>query len=140
MALEHRVRTRIATVGILVLVFMAGLMVGFAVDRWQGAKAIAAEAEDRTSDPEKENEPRGRIIDQVDLTEGQKMAVDSIVEHHRQEMTELQASYRPRYRQIVNDTREAIKEMLTPEQRALYDSLLARNDERRRESSRATRD
>jgi Spy/CpxP family protein refolding chaperone len=138
--MEQRVRTRVATLGILVLVFLAGLMVGFAVDRWNGTKAIAAETAGE-GEASKENEPRGRIIDQVDLTHEQQGAVDSIVEHHRQEIAQLQSVYQPRFRAIVDDTREAIKEILTSEQRALYDSLLAKNDERRRENdSRGSRD
>lgn len=128
---EQSVRTRVATGGILLLVFVAGIAIGFAVDRWTGGAVLASEVRE-----EKRNEEgggRSRIIDRVDLSETQKIAVDSILEHHRQEMADLQDYYHPLYWGIVDSTRQSIKQVLSEEQKVRYDSLLIINDERRRD-------
>lgn len=124
-------RTRIATGGILLLVFGAGIATGFVADRWTGSTALATEVDDEKRDEERSG--RTRIIDRVDLSEMQKVAVDSILEHHRQEMADLQGYYHPRYWGIVDSTRESIKEVLSEDQKVMYDSLLIINDERRRD-------
>lgn len=126
-------RTRLATGGILLLVFVSGVAIGFAVDRWTGGTVLATEVDD---DKREGSSGGGRIIDQVDLSEIQKAAVDSILHHHRMEMAELQEYYHPRYWGIVDSTRESIKEVLSDAQKIVYDSLLVINDERRRDSSR----
>lgn len=131
MTIEKGLRTRLATVAILILVFVAGTAVGYAVDRWTGAVALATESSGE--DESERRRSRGRIINRVDLTEMQEVQVDSILEHHRKEMAELQAYYHPRYWGIIDSTRESIKEVLTDDQRMRYDSLLAASDRRRRD-------
>ena len=73
------------------------------------------------------------------LSPEQKAQVDSIVAHYRQEMralqdelqAELRQAYTPRYRGLLEETREEIKSVLTPDQRMEYDSLLVEHDRRR---------
>ena len=138
MSIATKARTRIVTGAIFALVFTAGLLVGFAVDRWSGEIASAAEA----AQPEASEETGGRglIIDRVELSELQRVRVDSILEHHRGYMAAFQDDYRPRYWAIVDSTRSAVKEILTIDQRVLYDSLLAINDENRREGSGSSKE
>lgn len=132
-------RVRLVTLGVFLLVFLSGFLVGFAVDRTLIAGQAAEETEegDRRDHDDDRHRERRYVIDQVELEAGQRSRVDSIVAYHRQRTKELseefEEEFRPRYREIVSETREAIKAVLTAEQAATYDSLLA---ERARHRSR----
>ncbi len=122
-------RTRLSTAMVLVLVFGAGTAVGFALDRGT-APASPAVASEREAPDSDEEEPRRRwIIESVDLRPDQRVQVDSILEFYRQRMEELQEefheAYRPRSREVVVSTRDALKALLDDRQRVVYDSLLA---------------
>jgi hypothetical protein len=51
----------------------------------------------------------------------------------RELQEEFDQAYMPRYGAILEETREAIRGVLTSEQRVAYDSLLAAHDRRRQE-------
>jgi Spy/CpxP family protein refolding chaperone len=155
MSLEPGMKTRLATILILLLVLVSGAVLGVAVDHSLEARAAASPSESRAgasrrsgeARAEEEGQSSGRrrlIVEQVDLNDVQRAQVDSIFTHYRQEMralqdelqTELQAAFTPRYRGLVEETRDRIKEVLTPEQRVVYDSLLAEHDKRRAEQRR----
>jgi Spy/CpxP family protein refolding chaperone len=132
-------RARAATLGILLVVFGAGLAVGAAVDR-QVAAADApprSEAIPARGDSVSEDAPRDRrmMIERVGLTPEQEVQVDSIVAARGDIMSELQKEYRERYWQIVDSTRSALRRTLTEDQALQYDSLAAENDRRRRPES-----
>ncbi len=76
------------------------------------------------------------IVEQVGLTVDQKAEIDVIVEGSRQRMRSLEKETRPQYRAIIEETRTAIKEVLTDEQRTEYDALLAERDREREEHRR----
>lgn len=120
-------RTRAATLGVLLFVFAAGVVVGFVLDRGPAEAAPGEEprAEAERSHVRGEEGPRRVVIDRVDLTDEQRAMVDSVVEHYRARMSELSDEYQVRYRETIALTREAIREILDDEQRARYDSLLA---------------
>lgn len=141
-------RARLVTLAVLLLVFVSGFLVGFALDRSLTAGPTADETEaqadrpDRDDDDDDRRDKRRRyVIDRVELGPEQRSRVDSIITFHRQRTRELseefEEEYRPRYRQIVTDTRESIKSVLTEQQAATYDSLLA---ERSRHRSRRDHD
>ncbi len=129
-------KTRLATLGILVLVLAAGFLLGLAWERRLIASPPEAAAPAGTEDEDGKPKERTLIIDRVGLSPEQRVLVDSIVEHHRELMTVLQADYRPRYWALIDTTREAIKSVLDPAQAAMYDSLLAANDRKRRDRDR----
>jgi hypothetical protein len=137
--MPQRNRARLATFGILVLVFGAGLAVGVAVDR-QVAAADAPAATERVparGDSREEGAPRERrmMIERVGLTPDQKVKVDSIVAARADIMAGLQKEYRELYWQIVDSTRASLRRTLTEDQALQYDSLAAENDRRRRPES-----
>ncbi len=156
MSLQPVVKTRLATILILLLVLVSGAVLGIALDRSLEAKAAAVanesgEAGNRRSGgtgaggEEGQNSGRRRlIVEQVGLSESQKAEVDSIFTHYRQQMralqdelqSEFQAAFTPRYRGLVEETREQIKGVLDPDQRVVYDSLLVEHDRRRAEQRR----
>ncbi len=147
--MERSMRARIVSVGILVLVLVAGFLMGVAWARsgagGSGEPAAAAARGGTRSGQERTEGRRGGsrrslLVEQVGLSEEQKQTVDSIVDFYRSRMRalheEFNSEYTPRYRRIVEEARESIRKILTPEQRVQYDSILAERD-RRRESRRS---
>lgn len=132
--MDKLLRTRLATVVVLTAVFASGVLVGFAADRTMDvvppADVPRAEGEGRT-------QRRSPLYEQVNPTDEQKVAIDSIVAEMRTAMralhAEFRAAYDSRYVALINETRNAIKGVLTPEQAHAYDSLLAERDRQRAE-------
>lgn len=139
--MERNSRTRLTTAAILVLVFGSGALVGMA---WNaGGREVSTEAAVATTEApvagqaaSEDEQPRGRMIDRIDLNEAQRAAVDEIIARHRKQMgalnDEFRESYYPRFYGIVDNTRNLIKMELTADQSAAYDSLLAEYDRERR--------
>jgi Spy/CpxP family protein refolding chaperone len=128
--------TRFATVAILGTVFVSGGLLGAALDR---QLRPAADASTETSaDSTEERSRRKLIVEEVGLSAEQKAQVDSIVALGRANIRALRQQYEdeynPLYRRAVQETREAIKGVLTPEQVLEYDRLLEEHSERRRRS------
>ena len=71
------------------------------------------------------------VVDGVGLSTVQKTSVDSLVVYHRQRMSDLDTEFQPRYRAVIADLRDEIKQVLTDDQRVMYDELLAERDDRR---------
>lgn len=146
--MEGRLRTRLASVAVLLVVLAAGFVLGVAWER--RGPSLRAEAASETVDGDerrargREDRDRGRddekkkrrlIVDRVGLRAAQEARVDSIVESHREQMRalhkEFRREYNPRYWSLIQETRDAIRSVLDPEQRARYDSLLAEHDRKR---------
>jgi Spy/CpxP family protein refolding chaperone len=141
MEMERTARTRLTTAVVLAVVFSAGLLVGMAVDR--SAVEPAAEVADTTRREERGR--RTRMYEQVGASEAQLAQIESIVREHRGELRALQGEFRDaydqRYQALIEQTRSAIKGVLTAEQAEAYDSLVAEYEKRRAErGSRENRD
>ena len=84
------------------------------------------------------------MYEQVGPDEAQKILIDSIVGEYTSSMkalhAEFRAAYNPRYQALVEDTRTAIKGVLTPEQAQAYDSILVDYEKRRAERAAAARE
>lgn len=136
--MSRQTRTRLLTAGVLLTVFGAGVLLGFAADTTltpPPASASVVQPED-TSEPEGEEAPRRTAMyDQVGPDSAQSVMIAALVVEHRARMNalneEFQANYDPRYRAIIEETREAIKEVFTPEQAAEYQRLVEEADRRR---------
>jgi hypothetical protein len=123
-------RARMVAGSALVLLFASGIVVGLAWDRTASASTPEVGANERS---EREG-GRGRmVVDGVGLSTVQKTAVDSLVVFHRERMSDLDTEFQPRYRAVIADLREEIKQVLTDDQRVMYDELLAERDDRRAE-------
>ncbi|NIP59920.1 MAG: hypothetical protein GWM92_16535 [Gemmatimonadetes bacterium] len=149
--MERTTKARLASLGVLLAVLVAGFAMGLAWERRSGSLRVedpaggeaGAERSREGDDRDGSGKRRRRlIIDRVGLAPEQEERVDSIVRIHRQGMKELQrefrAEYNPRYRALIQETRDEIRGLLTPAQRSTYDSLLAERD-RRREREREER-
>lgn len=124
--MAHFRKASILSVALLVLTVGAGFLGGVA---WQANRA-ATPAPAATPDQEpRDRDKRRLVIDEVGLEPAKREEVEAIVQHFVARMQaldeEFREAYRPRHRALLHDARDSIKSVLQPEQRALYDSLLA---------------
>lgn len=150
MTLERGAKTRLITAAVLVLVAMAGIVVGVALERELGGRSFFSgelrrpESQADRSMRGREGEDRSRgvpgrrgslLVEQVGLSPEQKEKVDSIVTSYHDRMRalheEFNDAYMPRYRKILEDTRDDIRALLSDEQRSAYDSILVADRRRR---------
>jgi hypothetical protein len=59
--------------------------------------------------------------------------VDSLYKQMKTAEKQFKQAYDPRFRALIDTSRAAIRQIMTPAQAAQYDSLLAVSDRRRRE-------
>ena len=119
----------------LVLLFGSGVVVGLA---WDQTASAGPPEQVRTEEGSRGREGRRRmIVDNVGLTVVQKAEVDSLVVFHRQRMSDLDTEFRPRYRVVIHDLREEIKQVLTDDQGARDEVLLAEHDAERAKRRRS---
>jgi hypothetical protein len=124
MTISRDARVRFGAAAAFAVVFFGGVAVGFAVDR---AASPAAEADVEATEAEENDDPApsGWIIDQIEMDEAQRAQVDSLLKHYGKRMTELQKSFHPRYRALVDSTNQSLRSLLTADQIARYDALEA---------------
>ena len=158
MPMEQVQRVRAATVAILGLVLFTGFLLGAAWDRRLGAEPPVVMAADTAAAPAQRQGQRRPMyyLVQPPLTREQLTQAEGITAHRRQlaqalfeepyidslydEMKGAEQAFRdaydPRFRELVDSSRAAIKRLMSPEQVTYYDSLLAESDRRRREEAR----
>ena len=126
---KSALKARMVAAAALILLFGSGVVVGLALDQ----TAVASTPGELRVEERSEREGRRRrlIVDEVGLSAVQQAAVDSLVVFHRQRVSDLGAEFRPRYGAVFADLREEIKQVLTVDQRATYDVLLAEYDAER---------
>ena len=129
MTIPSAFRAKMVAGTALVLLFGSGVVVGLALD--QTASAVTPDEVGTREAPEEGEGRRRMIVDNVGLSAVQKTAVDSLVVFHRQRMSALDGEFQPRYRAVIYDLRDEIKQVLTHDQRAMYDVLLAEHDAER---------
>jgi hypothetical protein len=127
MAIKRVIRAKVAVGAALTLLFGSGIVVGLAWDQTAGASVPEVTS---TEEPEAQTE-RTRIVDAVGLSVSQDASVDSLVTYHVSRMRDVDAEFRPRYRAVIEDLREDVKDILTAEQRSEYNVLLEEHDAKR---------
>ena len=133
-------RASVLSIALLVVTLAAGFLGGVA---WQRSQTASVPAEAGDDDQRRERGDRRMVIDEVGLRADKRAEVDEIIQHFLVHMRalheeyepfrdrirtlndEYQEAYRPKQRELYRQTRDSIKSILAPEQRALYDSLLA---------------
>lgn len=120
-------RSKLAAVGLLAAVFVAGGLAG-----WGGREAAARDARG----------PGGRhgpdavvayLSRELKLSDAQRDSVRAILERHRPETNALWAQVRPRFDSIKARVRAEIDAQLTPEQRTQHKQLIDQAEHQRRE-------
>lgn len=167
--MERSARTRLFTVVVLAVVFGAGIVLGMAIGhRGAGARVATASTDSsaaRQSADSAGRRHRTPFYMQVDPTPEQKVKLDSILKVYRDSMEvltrqshqeydphfdslrvridSLRAAYHrkydPRQQALFAKAKAAIRAVLTPEQEAKYDSILAKADSARAQADRNRR-
>lgn len=126
----HRRATATSAV-VLILVFVSGALVGGAVNsRTGGVSSLSAEPSAETEAASR-RQPRPPMYEQVGISDAQRVSIDSIVVDTRNRYREQRARYEVQYLALRDSAREAIKGVMTEDQRDRYDSLLQASDDRR---------
>ena len=63
-------------------------------------------------------------IDRVGLSAVQKTTVDSLYFFYGQRLSDLNRDFQPRFRAVMNDFRVELRQILTEDQRVMYDLLV----------------
>lgn len=125
---------RMIGLGLLLVVFVAGLLGGAAVDR-----VVVTPGQDRRVE-RNDGQHRRYVIDQVNLTPAQRDAIDAIFDRRAARMRALWQPLAPRLDAISDSTRAEIMQVLTPQQRADYERLLEQRQARARARRRERTD
>jgi hypothetical protein len=155
MPLAQLQRTKLATVGILALVLGAGFLLGAAWNRRLDAEPVTLANDASAAAPAGQREggrqPMYTLV-QPPLTPEQLAAAEEIVARRREGVRQMLAEpgidslydsmkgaekrfkdvYDPRFRELIETSRAGIRDIMSPEQAAQYDSLLADFDGKRR--------
>jgi Spy/CpxP family protein refolding chaperone len=124
-------RSKLAAVGLLSAVFVAGGLAG-----WGGHEAAEREARPRGRNPEA---IVGFLSKQLDLSTAQRDSVRAIFARHRPETDALWAQVRPRFDSLKARVRAEIDAQLTPAQRAKHQQLIDQAEHHRREREDSTK-
>ena len=123
--------TRLLAVGVLVIVALAGVIGGVALDRvvlrprsaeWRGGPPRNGE---RRQTPRR---PSAMLGAELKLTEDQAVRIDTLIENQMRGFREIRRSTQPAVDSLMAQTRRAIDSILTPTQRAMLDSARARRE------------
>lgn len=116
-------RVRLLGFGVLAVTFIAGALAGAAIDRATMKPAGTEARQARSNEGERE---RSYIIDRVDMSEAQRASIDSILDRRVRRMRSVWREMSPQLNAITDSARIEIMEVLTPEQREEYESMLHR--------------
>ncbi len=156
MSIEGFQRARLVTGAILGLVLVAGFLLGVA---WDRRLATAPAVETATDAARAGAEDRGRrrrglfhrvepALDADQLAEAEAITarrreaaralfseplIDSLYDDMKAAEDVFEEVYDPRFRALIDSSRAAIRQLMTPAQATDYDSILAENDRRRRD-------
>lgn len=106
-------RARLLSAVLLVVVFAAGALVGAAADR-----ALEPRSHGR-------HRHEAEILDRLQLDGRQKAEAEKILERRRTEAAKVWSEVKPRLNRVVAGTRSDLARVLTPDQLAEYDRLMA---------------
>jgi Spy/CpxP family protein refolding chaperone len=126
-------RSKLAAVGLLAAVFVAGGLAG-----WGGREA--ADRDGRG--PRRGGGPDAMVnylSRELDLSSAQRDSVRAIFARHRPETDSLWARVRPRFDSIKTRMRAEIDAQLTPEQRTRHQQLIEQAEHHRKEREDSTR-
>ncbi len=125
-------RSKLAAVGLLAAVFVAGGLAG-----WGGREA--AERDDRGPRRRGPDALVSYLSRELDLSSAQRDSVRAIIARHSPETDSLWARVRPRFDSIKARMRTEIDAQLTPEQRARHQQLIEQAEHHRKEREDSTK-
>ena len=130
--MSESTRVRILALAVLGVVFLGGMVVGVALDRSVAEAAPAALVpNDRVVAPEVSTPLRERggwVIDQIEVNEDQREDMEAVILRHMDQMSVRVAACEASYQEVIDSARAGIRELLTAEQRAQFDAILAERE------------
>lgn len=122
-------RTRLLGLFVLLLFFIAGGLTGTVVNRTLLTPAGTGEknsaANDTDCDEDDDDHDHRSPLDHLTLTADQELVIDSVIERRNDRIEEFWETAGPRIGAIADSARDEIRELLTPEQRVVFDSIIA---------------
>ena len=133
-------KASVPAIALLVVTLAAGFFGGAA---WQRSQTASVQSDEDEAEPRRDRSERRMVIDELGLQPDKRTEVEEIIQHFMVRMRalygeyepmrvrvrelndEYEQAYRPKQRELFRLTRDSIKSILAPEQRVLYDSLLA---------------
>jgi hypothetical protein len=115
---------------VVIVVFIAGLIVGVAGDHFYLLHSGRLSRRATRFSADRMADHLGR---ELQLNPQQKTQVQQIIERHRAKIDATMASVRPQVRQEVDATNADIDRILTPEQRTKFAAMRMRMESRRRD-------
>lgn len=123
--------TRMLAVGVLVVVALAGVIGGVALDRtvlrqraWGGRGAMSR-ANERHTGPRRPSDMLGADLN---LTAEQAVRIDTLIERQMRGFRDIRRSTQPAIDSLMAQTRRSMDSILTTAQRAQLDSARARRE------------
>jgi len=122
--------TRLLAVGVLVIVAVAGVIGGVALDR----VALRPRNTEWRNGPPRNGErraprrPSAMLGAELKLTEEQAVRIDTIIERQMRGFREIRHSTQPAIDSLMAQTRRSVDSVLTPAQRAQLDSAHAKRE------------
>jgi len=122
--------TRLLAVGVLVVVALAGMLGGVALDRsvlrpHGGPSRSDVEHGERRSTPRR---PSAMLGAELKLTEDQAVRIDTLIERQMSGFRAIRKSTQPAIDSLMAQTRRSMDSILTPTQRSMLDSARARRE------------
>ncbi len=122
--------TRLLAVGVLVIVALAGILGGIALERTvlrphRWAERANAPRGDRRAAPRR---PSAMLPAELKLSEEQAVRIDTLIERQMRGFREIRKSTQPAIDSLMAQTRRSMDSILTPTQRAVLDSAHARRE------------
>ena len=122
-------RTKRLALAFYVGAVLAGATVGITLDRWLLREQLVREW----------NNPRAareRLADELGLDATQPTALDTILDGRNRSYDALMAPIRPQVDSLQAQARAQVRQLLTPEQLAIYDRMQAEREAARRQEKK----
>jgi|SRR5690606_16241879 len=129
---ESARRTRRLGLMLLAAAFFVGGLTGAAFDRVFAGETPPPARSATQCEPER-NDRREDVFASLGLSHDQRARIDEILEHRREQTEAFWEEHGPLLRGIVDSARAEIRALLTPEQRAEYERMLAERRAAQRE-------
>lgn len=122
-------RTKRLALAFYVGAVAAGAAMGITVDRWILRERLVNQWEDQKA-------ARARFGHELRLDAAQRAALDTILDARNRVYDDLMDPIRPQLDSVSADARQQIRQLLTPEQLAIYDKMQAEREAARRQEKK----
>lgn len=114
-------RTKRLALAVYVGAVTAGAAIGITVDRWILRERLVSQLDDQGA-------MRSRFGNDLRMDSAQRAALDSILDERNRKYDSIWAPSRPAIDSVREDARQQIRQLLTPEQLAIYDRMQAERE------------